>query len=197
MEPCVLTLWNYVSFTQVHWFLTWVVVMFIFMPFLQVRVRNRKPRGRRHRNRSVMLHLVWVNVGFFFIWELHCVWIYSFIVHWIFLQFLPVFALSRANLNGQGQLWDRLKVMMTSSNGNIFHVTGPLWGNPPVTWSFDVSLMWASTNGWVNTQDDGDLRHQGPHCNVTVMVQIHVTIADGHWDMDYTSLKWINIDIFW
>ena len=38
--------------------------------------------------------------------------------------------------------------MMTSSNGNIFYVTGPLWGNSPVTgefpsqrpvmWSFDV-----------------------------------------------------------
>ena len=37
-------------------------------------------------------------------------------------------------------------VMMTSSNGNIFHVTGPLWGEftgefpsqRPVMWSFDV-----------------------------------------------------------
>ena len=26
--------------------------------------------------------------------------------------------------------------MMTSSNGNIFRVTGPLWGNPPVTGGF-------------------------------------------------------------
>ena len=26
--------------------------------------------------------------------------------------------------------------MMTSSNGNIFHVTGPLWGNSPVTGEF-------------------------------------------------------------
>ena len=25
---------------------------------------------------------------------------------------------------------------MTSSNGNIFHVTGPLWGNPPITGGF-------------------------------------------------------------
>ena len=41
-----------------------------------------------------------------------------------------------------------LNFMITSSNGNILHVTGPLWGNPlvtggfpsqgPVTWSFDV-----------------------------------------------------------
>ena len=28
------------------------------------------------------------------------------------------------------------EVMMTSSNGNIFRVTGPLWGNPPVTEEF-------------------------------------------------------------
>ena len=26
--------------------------------------------------------------------------------------------------------------MMTSSNGNIFRVTGPLWGNSPVTGEF-------------------------------------------------------------
>ena len=34
--------------------------------------------------------------------------------------------------------------MMTSSNGNIFHVTGSLWGNSPVTQSFDD---WWSTPG--------------------------------------------------
>ena len=41
---------------------------------------------------------------------------------------------------------DDKQYMMTSSNGNIFHVTGPLWGETtggfpsqrPVTWNFDV-----------------------------------------------------------
>ena len=43
---------------------------------------------------------------------------------------------------------DEQLIMMTSSNGNIFRVTGPLWGEPlvtgrfpsqrPETWSFDV-----------------------------------------------------------
>ena len=45
-------------------------------------------------------------------------------------------------------LCSSLHVMMTSSNENIFRVTGPLWGEPPVTggypsqrpvsWTFDV-----------------------------------------------------------
>ena len=46
-----------------------------------------------------------------------------------------------------------LGIMMTSSNGNIFRVTGPLWGEftghrefpsqTPVTRDFDVFLWWA------------------------------------------------------
>ena len=29
--------------------------------------------------------------------------------------------------------------MMTSSNGNVFRVTGPLWGNQPVTGGFPLT----------------------------------------------------------
>ena len=57
--------------------------------------------------------------------------------------------------------------MMTSSNGNIFRVTGPLCGEftshqwiPRTSgqWSgsFVFSLICAWTNGWVNNQDVGD-----------------------------------------
>ena len=38
-----------------------------------------------------------------------------------------------------GPLWKttgHIIAMMKSSNGNIFRVTGPLWGNPPVTGGF-------------------------------------------------------------
>ena len=69
--------------------------------------------------------------------------------------------------------------MMTSSNGNIFHVAGPLWGKPPVTsgfssqrpvtWIFDVFFMCAWTNDWANSPDAGDTRYHAAQCDITVM----------------------------
>ena len=63
--------------------------------------------------------------------------------------------------------------MMTSSNGNIFRVTGPLCGEftgpgefptqRPVTRSFDISL--------ICTRINGDLRRNRAHCDVTVMLR--------------------------
>ena len=71
------------------------------------------------------------------------------------------------------------KSMMTSSNGNIFSITGPLWGYPPVTgrflWqrpvtgSFDIFFICAWTNGLANNWDAGDLRRNRAHYDVTVM----------------------------
>ena len=72
-----------------------------------------------------------------------------------------------------------LKAMMTSSNGSIFHVTGPFEGNPPVTGGFpsqrpvtrsfdgffglrlNKRLGKQSTRRW--------LRRHGTHYDVTVM----------------------------
>ena len=72
-----------------------------------------------------------------------------------------------------------MATMMTSSNGNIFRVTGPLCGEftgpgefptqRPVTWSFDVSLIRVWINGWVNNRDAGDLRRHLGHYDVSVM----------------------------
>ena len=70
--------------------------------------------------------------------------------------------------------------MMTSSNGNIFHVTGPLCGEftghrwIPLTKASEhgalmFSLNWAWINGWVNNGEAGDLRHQRAHYDITVM----------------------------
>ena len=67
--------------------------------------------------------------------------------------------------------------MVTSSNENIFHVTGPLWGSPvdspkkrSVTRSFDVFfLMCAWTNGWANNRDAGDLRRHCTYYDVIVL----------------------------
>ena len=69
--------------------------------------------------------------------------------------------------------------MMTSSNGNIFRVTGPLCGEftgtgefptqRPVARSFDVFFDLLRINGWVNNREAGDLtRHRG-HYDVIVM----------------------------
>ena len=69
--------------------------------------------------------------------------------------------------------------MMTSSNGNILRVTGPLWGEftgdqwipsqRPVTRSFDVFFDLHLLNGWVNNRNTGDLRLHRAHYDVSVM----------------------------
>ena len=70
--------------------------------------------------------------------------------------------------------------MMMSSDGNIFRVTGPLWGgihrslvNPPHMGQWRGASMFYSicawTNGWTNTRDATDLTHHHAHNDVTVM----------------------------
>ena len=60
--------------------------------------------------------------------------------------------------------------MMTSSNGNICHFTGLLWGWPTDSTHKDqqlralmIYLICAWTNGWVNTRNAGDLRRHSAH----------------------------------
>ena len=68
--------------------------------------------------------------------------------------------------------------MMTSSNGSNFRVTGPLWGEPPVTGvfpsqrpmtrSFDIFFDLRLNKRSSNNRDAGDLRRNRAHydCNV-------------------------------
>ena len=70
-------------------------------------------------------------------------------------------------------------IMMTPSNGNIFRVTDPMWGE--YTGHRWISLTKASkaelwyflfcvwTNGWANSPDDGDLRRRYAHYDVDVI----------------------------
>ena len=64
---------------------------------------------------------------------------------------------------------------MTSSNGNIFRVTGHVCGEftgpaqRPVTRSFDVFFDLHRINGWVYNGEAGDLRRHRAHFDVTVM----------------------------
>ena len=72
-------------------------------------------------------------------------------------------------------------LMMTSSNENIFRVTGHLCGEftgprwIPYTKASDAELwcfLWyARINGWVNNREAGDLRRYPAHCDVTVMLK--------------------------
>ena len=69
--------------------------------------------------------------------------------------------------------------MMTSSNVNIFCVTGHLCGEftgpgefpaqRPVTQSFDVFFDLRLNNDWVNNGEAGDLRRYRAHYDVIVM----------------------------
>ena len=74
----------------------------------------------------------------------------------------------------------KIHYMKTSSNGNIFRVTGHLCGEftgprwIPHTKASDAEL-WCffficdRINGWVNNGDAGDLRHNRAHYDVTLM----------------------------
>ena len=76
---------------------------------------------------------------------------------------------------------------MTSSNGNIFRVTGPLCGeftgpvNSPHKGQWRGALMFSLIcvwiNGWVNNGEAGDLRRHRSHYDVNVM-----WISLGHQD---------------
>ena len=72
--------------------------------------------------------------------------------------------------------------MMTSSNGNIFRVTGPLCGEftgprwIPLTKASDAELwcfLWSAPwiNGWVNNREAGDLKRHRDHYDVIEMMQ--------------------------
>ena len=75
--------------------------------------------------------------------------------------------------------------MMTSSNGNIFRVTGPLCGEftgpPPHKGQWRGALMFSlicvSIKGWVNKREAGDLRRHHDHYDVSVMLLMHISSA--------------------
>ena len=81
--------------------------------------------------------------------------------------------------------------MTTSSNGNIFRVTGPLWGEftghrwIPLTKAIDAELccfLWSTPwiNGWVNNRETGDLRCRRAHYDVIVMCKGWKQMRDGY-----------------
>ena len=88
--------------------------------------------------------------------------------------------------------------MMTSSNGNIFHVTGPLCGeftdDHKGQWrgALMFSLICAWINVWVNNREAGDLRRQRAHYNVIVMWRYTVWYTHILFDgLSSTSISWV------
>ena len=105
---------------------------------------------------------------------------------WFFLpcSLLTTRVLPRGEMNThqseQTPVNDIARSMMTSSNGNIFHVTGPLcreftghrWipltkANDAELWCFLWSVPWI--NSWVNNREAGDLRRHRANYEVIVM----------------------------
>ena len=79
------------------------------------------------------------------------------------------------------EIWLTQAFMMMSSNGSIFHVTGPLCGEfisdqwIPCTKASDkelwcFSLICTSIYGWVNNSEVGDLRCHHAHYDIIVML---------------------------
>ena len=94
------------------------------------------------------------------------VWVNLWKYHW---------NISIWNINNISVNWH---TMMTSSNGNIFRVTGHLCGefNCPRSphkghkGALMFSLICTRINGWVNNDDAGDLRRHHAHYEVTLML---------------------------
>ena len=85
----------------------------------------------------------------------------------------------RNNLHNESpSSWPPFNNMMTSSNGNIFRVTGPLWGestghtvdsphNGQWRGALMFSLIYTWSNGCANNRDAGDLRRHHAHYYIT------------------------------
>ena len=99
--------------------------------------------------------------------------------------------------------------MKTSSNGNIFRVTGPLWGEfpdhqwIPLTKASDAelclkfSLICAWRNGLANNPNAGDLRRHRAHYDVTLMASflkcnVQPVLEGSTWSND----SWVCQDSF-
>ena len=96
---------------------------------------------------------------------------------------------------------------MTSSNGNIFRVSVPLWGEStghrwfPLTKASDAEHWWGfilawtnRTNAWANNRDAGDLKRHCAHYDVTVMCAGDCTRNDriSHWPYVQSCLHWFH-----
>ena len=87
-----------------------------------------------------------------------------------------------------------IEIMMTSSNGNIFHVTGSLWVhrspvNSPHKGQWRGALMFSLICAWTcslaNNQDAGNWRRRRAHWDVTVMIQYGKIVPNTQTKLQY------------
>ena len=91
-------------------------------------------------------------------------------------------------------------IMMTSSNGNIFRITGPLWREftgdrwISLTKAIDAKLwcfLWsAPQNGWANNRDTSDSRCHRAHYDATVTTYVF-TVATKFVSLMYIWQRYI------
>ena len=119
-------------------------------------------RGTRHKATG---NLNKVHMSYILIIE----WVFLFKQKWVYIWCTRLI-----------HYWNDLWYMMTSSNGNVFRVTGSLWGGiqrSPVDsphksqWrrALMFSLICAWINGWANNRNAGDFRRHRVYYYVTVM----------------------------
>ena len=90
--------------------------------------------------------------------------------------------------------------MMTSSNGNIFRSTVPLWGEfTGHQWrrALMFSFICAWTNDWANHRDAGDLRRHRACYDVTNAILIMAAIYPARNVMDWHEKKVILSERRW
>ena len=92
--------------------------------------------------------------------------------------------------------------MMTSSNGNLFGVTGPLCGKfsghlwisltkASDTENLMFSVIYAWKKGWINSRVAGDLRRHGARYYITVMISMKSRVCAASTGTHYTKSLWI------
>ena len=72
-------------------------------------------------------------------------------------------------------------------------VTGEFPAQRPVTRSFDVSLICAWINAWVNNRDAGDLRRHSAHYGVIVMTPLPSYLCKTHFAI-WPLSRWVLLD---
>ena len=107
----------------------------------------------------------------------------------------------------RGMCWSKI-IMMTSSNGNIFHVTGPLCGeftgwpvnSPhkwPVTRSYDVFFDLRPNKRLSNRCEVGDLRRNRAHYGVINKLTLTSRLATTHFLAWHLIMQYIETEAKW
>ena len=143
--------------------------------------------------RWIMVHDNWTYTYIYFYWTEggdSIYWVSCQGMLWIYSSLCSHVADSpNSGLSPKWLCFDRYETimkaisMMTSSNGNIFRVTGPLYGEfsghrwIPRTKASDAELWWvfficAWINSWVNNREADDLRRHRAHYDVIVMFSV-------------------------